>query len=356
MADANNQGWKVFRPDWYNKRIIETYISSPTIDKQGDEVPVATIKEAMENYMKFGIYSYKHEEMPIGLPLAYKVKGGKIKIRVGIHNKMDMHDRVWKEIQNYGTQGASSIRGEAIDTEKVCNDRNVCHNRINDLNLWSVSWVGNTPANPEAKVTSVSVAKELTEEIETMVEKIIVKRGKQYCLLARKDRKLLGCHSSKEGAMKQERAIQARRFGKALGEADRAIKRVRDKRLSKSIRLNSMRLDYLLEKAPKARGGKGKKKPGKGRPPKTWFENCRMNARKLRYYSKLPQVFDERRFCAELWRNPGKFHGRGPQFTASRVRDRSGYKLRDRIGTSGWKPARQAYRGQKPSAFGSGKR
>ena len=188
MADANNQGWKVFRPDWYNKRIIETYISSPTIDKQGDEVPVATIKEAMENYMKFGIYSYKHEEMPIGLPLAYKVKGGKIKIRVGIHNKMDMHDRVWKEIQNYGTQGASSIRGEAIDTEKVCNDRNVCHNRINDLNLWSVSWVGNTPANPEAKVTSVSVAKELTEEIETMVEKIIVKRGKQYCLLARKDR------------------------------------------------------------------------------------------------------------------------------------------------------------------------
>jgi len=343
VADANNQGWKVFRPDWYNKRIIETYISSPTIDKQGDEVPVETIKEAMENYMKFGIYSYKHEEMPIGLPLAYKVKGGKIKIRVGIHNKMDMHDRVWKEIQNYGTQGASSIRGEAIDTEKVCNDRNVCHNRINDLNLWSVSWVGNSPANPEAKVTSVSVAKELTKEIETMVEKIIVKRGKQYCLLARKDRKLLGCHSSREGAMKQERAIQARRFGKALDETDRAIRRVRERHLSKAIRLNGMRLDYLLEKAPKAPGGGGKKKPGKGRPPKTWFENCRMNARKLRNYAKLPQVF-------------GKFPGRGPRFTSSRVRDTSGYKLRDKIGNPGWGPKTQAYRGQKPSAFGSRKR
>ena len=52
----------------------------------------------MDFYMRYGVYSYRHEEMPIGLPLAYKIKDGKVKIRVGIHNKIKMHDKVWKEI------------------------------------------------------------------------------------------------------------------------------------------------------------------------------------------------------------------------------------------------------------------
>ena len=44
-----------------------------------------------------------------------------------------------------------------------------------------------------------------------MVEKIIERRGKKYCLFAKKDRKLLGCHSTRAGAVNQT-AIQARRF------------------------------------------------------------------------------------------------------------------------------------------------
>jgi hypothetical protein len=204
---------------------METYISAPVVDKQNDMIPTETIKEAMDFYMRYGVYSYRHEEMPIGLPLAYKIKDGKVKIRVGIHNKIKMHDKVWKEIGDYGPSGASSIRGEATDQEKVCLSEDDCHNRINELSLWSISWVGDNPANPEAKVTDVAMAKSKSvqvtlDEVESMVEKIIERKNGEYCLYAKKNRKLLGCHDTKEGAIRQERAIQARRFGKSdtLGE------------------------------------------------------------------------------------------------------------------------------------------
>ena len=42
--------------------------------------------------MKYGVYSYKHEEMP-GVLIKIKMK---VKIRVGVHNKLPMHDRVWE--------------------------------------------------------------------------------------------------------------------------------------------------------------------------------------------------------------------------------------------------------------------
>ena len=229
MADADNTKWKVYRPDWYNDRVLETYISSPIVDKQNDKIKTETIKEAMDFYMKYGVYSYKHEEMPVGLPLAYKVKDGKVKIRVGIHNRLPMHDRVWEEMQIYGDKGGSSIRGEAEKQEKVC-EGDVCHNNISELSLWSVSWVGNKPANPEATVTQVAAAKaeepvkvtkQVTlDEIEGMIEKIIERKNGEYCLYAKKDRKLLGCHKTRAGAVNQERAIQARRFSKINKELD----------------------------------------------------------------------------------------------------------------------------------------
>ena len=229
MADADNTKWKVYRPEWYNDRVLETYISSPIVDKQNDKIETQTIKDSMDFYMKYGVYSYKHEEMPVGLPLAYKVKDGKVKIRVGIHNRLPMHDRVWEEMQIYGDKGGSSIRGEAEKQEKVC-EGEVCHNNISELSLWSVSWVGNKPANPEATVTAVAAAKaeepvkvtkQVTlDEIEGMVEKIIARRGKKYCLYAKKDRRLLGCHKTRAGAVNQERAIQARRFSKINKELD----------------------------------------------------------------------------------------------------------------------------------------
>ena len=167
MCQCNNttkkedSDWKVYRTDWYNDRVLESYINAPIIDKQNDFISSDTMEGAMDFFMKFGVYSYRHEEMPIGVPLAYKVEDGKVKIRVGIHNQLDMHDSVWKEIKEYGTKGTSSIRGESQNTKMVCPDGlTSCYNQIEDLGLWSVSWVGDNPANEEATVTNVALAKQ----------------------------------------------------------------------------------------------------------------------------------------------------------------------------------------------------
>ena len=160
VTKADDTDWKVYRKEWYNDRIMETYISAPIIDKQNDLIPTDTMEKAMDFYMKYGIYAYQHDELPIGLPLAYKVEDGKVKVRYGIHNQMEMHDNVWDEIKDMGTKGASSIRGETLHQDMVCpEDAKSCFNKINDLGLWSVSWVGDNPANVEASVTEVALAK-----------------------------------------------------------------------------------------------------------------------------------------------------------------------------------------------------
>jgi len=160
LTKADDTEWKVYRKEWYNDRIMETFISAPIVDKQNDLIPTDTMEKAMDFYMKYGIYAYQHDELPIGLPLAYKVEGGKVKVRYGIHNQMEMHDNVWDEIKDMGMKGASSIRGETLTQDMVCPEgADSCFNKINDLGLWSVSWVGDNPANVEAKVTEVAVAK-----------------------------------------------------------------------------------------------------------------------------------------------------------------------------------------------------
>ena len=157
---AKSTDWKVYRKEWYNDRVMETYINSPIIDKQNDLIPTDVLEESMDFYMKYGVYSYQHEEIPIGLPLAYKIDDGKIKVKYGIHNQLEMHDKVWQEIKEYGTNGGSSIRGETISQDLVCpQGADTCFNKINDLGLWSVSWVGDNPANIEATVTDVALAK-----------------------------------------------------------------------------------------------------------------------------------------------------------------------------------------------------
>ena len=379
MADAKDTNWKVYRPEWYNDRILETFISSPIIDKQNDKIGTDTIKESMDFYMKYGVYSYKHEEMPVGLPLAYKIKDGKVKIRVGIHDKLPMHSRVWEEMKIYGDKGGSSIRGEAEKQEKVC-EGEVCHNNISELSLWSVSWVGNKPANPEATVTAVTAAKEEPEpikvtkqvtldEIEGMVEKIIERRGKKYCLFAKKDKKLLGCHPTRAGAVNQERAIQARRFSKMNKDLDEMLSKMRLKRIDKlmwdiaGFSKCSIKKNLSIMKKPKKKPqqyGRGRTKPGKKprtrKPTGTQWNNCLQNVRNLKNYQGGPVTDSPERFCGGLWYymsdfghknsgsdrapNPPKRHaprqgGKEP----GNIKDPSGWKFRERMfNTSNYNP------------------
>ena len=326
MADASDTKWKVYRPDWYNERILETYISSPIIDKQNDKVETATVKEAMDFYMKYGVYSYKHEEMPVGLPLAYKIKDGKVKLRVGVHNRLPMHDRVWEEMQIYGDKGGSSIRGEAEKQEKVC-EGDVCHNNISALSLWSVSWVGNKPANPEATVTAVAAAKAEPEPIkvskqvtlddiqgmvDNALEKKLGRRGNKWCILHHRTPGKIGqpikgaCHASRAGAVRQHAAMNARRFGKARKTIDTLLTKMRLNKIDKhiwdiaGIKKCAVKKGIEVIKKPQSRAeAKLRGRRGKG-PTKTEFENCKNNTRKLRgYYGQ--RIAKPENFCGKLW-------------------------------------------------------
>ena len=327
MADAPDTKWKVYRPDWYNERILETFISSPIVDKQNDKIGTDTVKESMDFYMKYGVYSYKHEEMPVGLPLAYKVKDGKVKLRVGVHNRLPMHDRVWEEMKIYGDKGGSSIRVEAEKQAKVC-EGDVCHNNISALSLWSVSWVGNRPANPEATVTEVAAAKaeepvkltkqvtldDVQEIIDNALEKKLGRRGSQWCILHHRTPGKIGkpikgaCHPTRRQAERQHAAMNARRFGKARKTIDELLLKMRLNNIDKlmwdiaGIKKCAVKKGIEVIKKPQSRAEwKLRGRRGKG-PTKTEFENCKNNTRKLTgYYGQ--KISKPENFCGKLWWN-----------------------------------------------------
>jgi hypothetical protein len=211
LTKADDTEWKVYRKEWYNDRIMETYINAPIIDKQNDLIPTNVMEKAMDFYMKYGIYSYQHDELPIGLPLAYKVEDGKVKVRYGIHNQMEMHDNVWDEIKDMGTKGASSIRGETLQQDMVCPEgANSCFNKINDLGLWSVSWVGDNPANVEASVTEVALAKADNTEsfINNSQQMTSMAKVKKDCGHDSKKAEDCGCNEAVEEVKAEEVTVE----------------------------------------------------------------------------------------------------------------------------------------------------
>ena len=59
------------------------------------------------------IVKWKHKPQPVLVEYEGKVKDGKVKLRVGVHNRLPMHDRVWEEmkihlvhqhLQRFGTE------------------------------------------------------------------------------------------------------------------------------------------------------------------------------------------------------------------------------------------------------------
>ena len=82
---------------------------------------------------------------------------------------------------------------------------------------------------------------------------------------------------------------------------------------------------------------------------RSFMTNCKRNALKLVNYDGQQSVREVEAFCAELWRNPGKYPGRGPRFTSSRVRNQSGRALREALGRSNFKPEERLRRGRTPS-------
>ena len=159
-------GWQNEK-EWYNDRIFETFITQEVVDKQGDKISIEAFKEIMPWFMKFGAIHYKHSSVILGEPVAWKVDGDKIKLKIGVHKKFPVHDDIWKEIKNYGQFGTASIGGESIINDLKC-DSEKCWNDITKLGLWDVSWVGANPANPGAKVDKVNMMAKEWQDPERM--------------------------------------------------------------------------------------------------------------------------------------------------------------------------------------------
>ena len=83
--------------------------------------------------------------------------------------------------------------------------------------------------------------------------------------------------------------------------------------------------------------------------PGTWFDNCRLNTRKLtslvtEFTGRRKPIRDEAAFCSELWTNPGRFRQRyhKPDGTTGTT---SGMKFRAAMGRSDFKPPKPKPKG-----------
>ena len=103
--------------------------------------------------------------------------------------------------------------------------------------------------------------------------------------------------------------------------------------------MRMIKFGSFLEKKPK------KKPEGAeaNQPPGPWLANCKLSARKLSGFTgdKItgPRAIirDEEAWCAELWRNPGKFNKpyKKPDGTGGMT---SGMKFRTAVGRADFKP------------------
>ena len=159
-------GWQNEK-EWYNDRIFETFITQEVVDKQGDKISIEAFKEIMPWFMKFGAIHYKHSSVILGEPVAWKVDGDKVKLKIGVHKKFPVHDDIWKEIKEFGEFGTASIGGQSIISNLRC-DSEKCYNDITKLGLWDVSWVGANPANPGAQVDKVNMMAKEWQDPERM--------------------------------------------------------------------------------------------------------------------------------------------------------------------------------------------
>lgn len=156
--------------EWYNKRIMDSFISSDEIDLHGDHIDPAIFEKILPWLQNYGYYEWMHEGITIGKILGWRYakdpEDGEIKpmIKVGIHDyktsNIPLHDEVWTKIQDLGLKGMSSIKGIANGQElKWAGDER--YNDITDIGCWAVGYVLEDAANTGANITFVDeMAKE----------------------------------------------------------------------------------------------------------------------------------------------------------------------------------------------------
>ena len=106
--------------------------------------------------------------------------------------------------------------------------------------------------------------------------------------------------------------------------------------------MRMIKFGTFIKKKPENDKDKPESRDRGSTPPGTWFDNCRLNARKIsgtydEFAGKRRRIRDERAWCAELWHNPGRYSQtyNKPDGTKGRT---DGFKLRTAIGKPTFKP------------------
>jgi hypothetical protein len=187
---------------WENGRVLETFISSDAVDVQGDSILQRGLIKVMPWLNKYGYYEWHHTGFPVGHYLGWRMKDGKVQVRVGFHDtahsNMPAHDKAWKIVREFGAKGRSSIKGAPNAIKKLMNGVR----QIDDLGCFAVGWVGDNAANPFAEVTSVSFAKGAA------LKKEVVQQGDRWAVVSEGAADPIATFATKEEADATLQAIE----------------------------------------------------------------------------------------------------------------------------------------------------
>ncbi len=216
-----------------NKRLVEGWASVEVVDRQGEIVPIDTLKSAFMDYMSNGgIIMYMHQNKPVGKVLNWSVEDVNevpgIRIIAELNKSGVLAEDTWNQIKLGGLTGFS-IGGRKLEREQRFDKSGNSVEILRKIDLNEISIVGE-PANQMARIEAVSLSKgekNLSDSTNTILERTDIKEDEtekamidflkaEYpfdeCLKDQEKR-----YGSREKAEKVCGAIKAR-FGKAYDD------------------------------------------------------------------------------------------------------------------------------------------
>ena len=163
------------------KRLVEGWASVEVVDRQGDIVPMDTIKEAFMDFVSRtgGLIMKQHENKPIGKVLQWNVEDYDkevpgIKMVVEVFGKGVTADEAWNEVKS-GTLSGFSIGGKALDREdRIDKESGKVIRILKKIELNEISIV-KEPANQYSLIEAVSISKakskDLSDDANTIIQR-----------------------------------------------------------------------------------------------------------------------------------------------------------------------------------------
>lgn len=146
-----------------DRRLFGGYATVEVVDKQGELVDIGAFKKSFSAFMEMGgniidMHTNKKIARVIGHDFTKKDGKDALWLDMECYKLYPYHDDVWEKIQNGEYKGLSMGGRRKKGEFKLKCDDNGCHNHVKGIELFEVSVVDN-PANPEATIERVSMAK-----------------------------------------------------------------------------------------------------------------------------------------------------------------------------------------------------